>query len=242
MEILPSRPFGVWQPHCWGWECKFLTFGFLCIGFAFEVGCCVLENSELPVCCACLVAQSCPTLFDPVNCSPPGSSVHGDSPGKNTGVGCHALLQGIFPTQGSNPGLLHCRQILYRLNHQGSLNFFIYLLNGIWASSEGLSTGGQAGKATWEGLTLFDKIGSLWAWLASTSTASSLPASPQSNASHLLLMLFPLAHLQIAWIKHQSRKGGAVLLAFHYRLCHFPSLLPFPQSLLSPLLWLTVFI
>ena len=38
-----------------------------------------------------------------MDCSPPGSSVYGDSPGKNTGVGCHALLQGIFPTQGSNP-------------------------------------------------------------------------------------------------------------------------------------------
>ena len=50
----------------------------------------------------------------------PGSFVHGDSPGKNTGVGCHALLQGIFPTQGLNPGLLHCRQILYHLSHQGS--------------------------------------------------------------------------------------------------------------------------
>ena len=48
------------------------------------------------------VAQSCPTLGDPVDCSPAGSSVHGDSPGKNTGVGCYALLQGIFPTQGSN--------------------------------------------------------------------------------------------------------------------------------------------
>ena len=43
-----------------------------------------------------------------------------DSPGKNTGVGCHALLHGIFPTQGSNPGLPHCRQILYCLSHQGS--------------------------------------------------------------------------------------------------------------------------
>ena len=43
-----------------------------------------------------------------------------DFPGKNTGVSCRALLQGIFPTQGSNPGLLHCRQILYHLNHQGS--------------------------------------------------------------------------------------------------------------------------
>ena len=49
-----------------------------------------------------------------------GSSVHGDSPGKNSGVGCHALLQGIFPTQGLNLGLLHCRWFLYHLSHQGS--------------------------------------------------------------------------------------------------------------------------
>ena len=41
-----------------------------------------------------------------------------DSPGKMTGVGCHALLQGIFPTQGLNPGLLHCRQILHCLSHR----------------------------------------------------------------------------------------------------------------------------
>ena len=68
----------------------------------------------------CLVTQSCLTLCEPMDCSPPGSSVHGDSPGKNTGVGCHALLQGIFPTQGSNPGLPHCRWSLYCLSHQGS--------------------------------------------------------------------------------------------------------------------------
>ena len=68
----------------------------------------------------CLVTQSCLTLCNPVDCSPPGSSVRGDSPGKNTGVGCRALLQGIFPTQGSNTGLLHCRRILYHLSHQGS--------------------------------------------------------------------------------------------------------------------------
>ena len=43
-----------------------------------------------------------------------------DFPGKNTGVGFHSLLQGIFPTQGSNLGLVHCRQILYHLSHQGS--------------------------------------------------------------------------------------------------------------------------
>ena len=47
-----------------------------------------------------------------------------DSPGKDTGVGCHFLLQGIFLTQGSNPGLLHCWQILYCLCYQGSPHVF----------------------------------------------------------------------------------------------------------------------
>ena len=55
-----------------------------------------------------------------MDCSPPGSSVYENSLGKNIEVDCHALLQGIFPTQGSNPGLLHCRRILYPLSHQES--------------------------------------------------------------------------------------------------------------------------
>ena len=50
--------------------------------------------------------QLCPTLCDPMNFSPLGSSLHGDSPGRDTGLGCCALLQGIFPTQGSNLSLL----------------------------------------------------------------------------------------------------------------------------------------
>ena len=54
---------------------------------------------------ACLVAQLCLALCDPTDCSLPGSSVLGDSPGTNIGMGCHSLLQGIFPTQESNPGL-----------------------------------------------------------------------------------------------------------------------------------------
>ena len=71
--------------------------------------------------CECEVAQSCPILCDLMDYSPPGSSVHGDSPeGKTTGVGCHAFVQGIFPTQGSNPGLPHCRQTLYHLSHSGA--------------------------------------------------------------------------------------------------------------------------
>ena len=61
------------------------------------------------------VSQSCSTLCDPMDCSLPGSSVHGIF--QSTGVGCHFLLQGIFPTQGSNLGLLHCRQMLYHLSH-----------------------------------------------------------------------------------------------------------------------------
>ena len=55
-----------------------------------------------------------------MDCSLPGSSVHGNSPGQNTGGGSSSLLQGIVPTQGSNPSLPHCRQILYQLSHQGS--------------------------------------------------------------------------------------------------------------------------
>ena len=58
----------------------------------------------------CLVAQSCPTFCNPLDCNLPGFSVHADSPGKNTGVGCHALW-GIFQIQELNPGLPHCRQI-----------------------------------------------------------------------------------------------------------------------------------
>ena len=51
--------------------------------------------------------QWCPTLCHSMDYSLPGSCVHGDSPHKSTGVDCHALLQGIFPTQGSNPRLLY---------------------------------------------------------------------------------------------------------------------------------------
>ena len=73
------------------------------------------------------VAQSCPTLCDSMDCSSSGSSVHGNSPDKITGVDCHALLQGIFQTQGSNPSLMHCRWILYHLSQQGSLRILEWL-------------------------------------------------------------------------------------------------------------------
>ena len=63
-----------------------------------------------------LVAQSCLTLWDPMDCG----LCSWNCPGQNTGVGSHFLLQGIFLTQGSNPGLPHCRQILYQLSLKGS--------------------------------------------------------------------------------------------------------------------------
>ena len=66
-----------------------------------------------------LATQSCPTLCNPMDYKPVRLLCPWDSPGKNTGVGCHSLLWGIFLTQGSNPGLLHCRWILYHLSHQG---------------------------------------------------------------------------------------------------------------------------
>ena len=68
----------------------------------------------------CLVTQSCLTLLWSHGLYPTRLLCPWDSPGKNTGVGCRALFQGIFPTQGSNPSLLHCRQILYQLSYQGS--------------------------------------------------------------------------------------------------------------------------
>ena len=62
------------------------------------------QAAEICFLCCAMSLQPCPC--DPMDCSPPGSSVHGASPGRNTGVGCHALLQGIFQTQALNPGLL----------------------------------------------------------------------------------------------------------------------------------------
>ena len=70
------------------------------------------------------VAQSCLTLCNPMDYRLPSSPAHGDFPSKNTGIGCHALLQGIFPSQESNSGLPHC------------CGFFT-----IWATRKPMNTG-----------------------------------------------------------------------------------------------------
>ena len=91
--------------------------------YNLQIGATQSQNPVLRVCLSSPmkwseVAQLCPPCSDPMDCS---LLLHPwDFPGKSTGVGCHFLLQGIFPTQGSNPGLLHCRQTLHRLSHQGS--------------------------------------------------------------------------------------------------------------------------
>ena len=68
----------------------------------------------------CLVAQLCLILCDPMNYSLPGSSVHGIFQARVLEWVAISFSQEIFPTQGSNLGLPHCRQILYHLSHQGS--------------------------------------------------------------------------------------------------------------------------
>ena len=79
---------------------------------------CVCVCLSVCLCCAMLSRSVVSGFLRPHGlCT--GSSAHGDSSGKNTGVGFHAVLQGIFPTLGSNWGLLHCRWILYHLSHQG---------------------------------------------------------------------------------------------------------------------------
>ena len=67
-----------------------------------------------------LVTQSCLTLGDCMDYKPPKLLCPWNSPGKNTEVGSYSLVQGIFPTQGWNLHLLHCKQILYHLSQQGS--------------------------------------------------------------------------------------------------------------------------
>ena len=72
-----------------------------------------------------VVAESCATLSNPQNCSPPSSPVHGILQARILEWGAIPFSRAIFLTQGSNPGLLHCRQSLYSPSYQGRNNKFI---------------------------------------------------------------------------------------------------------------------
>ena len=74
------------------WETE-RTEGSLCFIFLFVYG--PLIQSQTSHVCSCAWSLKCLTLCDPMDCSPPGSSVHRDSPGRNAGVGCHSLLQSL---------------------------------------------------------------------------------------------------------------------------------------------------
>ena len=109
----------------------------------------------------CSVAKSCPTLATPIGFFHPWDFI-----GKNTGVCCHFLLQGNFSTQGWNPGLLHCKWILYHwatreAYHKDSVNS-VQSLNGVWLcdsmnrSTPGLSVHHQLPEST---QTHFHRVG-----------------------------------------------------------------------------------
>ena len=127
---------------------KYKIFLFTCLIFYFFPQ--SLQFSTQETFCHCwLVVQSCLTLCDfmsdslrPHVLQPTRLFCPQDSLGKNTGMGCHSLLQGIFPTQGSNPGLLHCRQTLYHLSLQENL----YLLDLHHSIPSWGFPGGSAGK------------------------------------------------------------------------------------------------
>ena len=87
------------------------------------------------------------------------------SPGKNTGVGCHDLLQGIFLTQGSNPGLPHCRQFLYHLSHQSKCEY----LRKVFAAGVGTT------------LRLSEANPQTSAWLRTVSALNRQPGKPHSS-------------------------------------------------------------
>ena len=107
---------------CWRWHIYnvVLSFNMEHFYWNYHLEMEFVTDCSIASCMHAQLLQLCLILCDPMDCSLPGSSVHRDSPGRNTGVGCHHLLQGIFQTQGLNPGLPHCRWILYCLSHQGS--------------------------------------------------------------------------------------------------------------------------
>ena len=103
-----STPHATWLCHRQRWFLDLLAWGAteIWIETRPSPALCTLYCLRYVRCACAKLFPSCLTLCHPVDGSPPGSSVHGVSLGKNTGVSCHALLQGIFPTQGSNPCLL----------------------------------------------------------------------------------------------------------------------------------------
>ena len=116
------------------------------------------------------------TLGSVMGCSPPGSSVHGDSPGKNTGVGCHALLQRIFASKGSNPGLPHCRWILHCLSHRGCEMYYTDVSHAPVAKSPSSNAG--------------DVVGELRSHMSQGSSACEPQLRPRAAKTKIFLKMY----------------------------------------------------
>ena len=119
----PKMPMWALQRSCLldssghGWQCLWLWASHPC------------KYKNLCVCvCARSVTQSCLTDCDPMDCSPPVFLCPWDFSSNHTGEGCHFLLQRIFPTQGSNLGLLHLQEGSFPLRHLGSHKYKIHKL------------------------------------------------------------------------------------------------------------------
>ena len=118
--------------HLWtsvkNWPYKHLATKFACLMDSWDSSCSCYHRKKVKV----LVAQSCLILCDPMDWQEPARLFcPWNTPGKNTGVGSHSFLQGIFPTQRSNPGLPPCRQILYHLRDEQNIRI-IFLLRYSW--------------------------------------------------------------------------------------------------------------
>ena len=154
-----------------------------------------------------------------MDCRLPGSSVRGNSPGKNTDVGCHACLQGLFPTQGLNPGLPYCRWILCHLSHQGSpriLEWVAYLSDpGIELGSPALQAdslpaelSGKPRGTLIPRAVLAPDVFKLLTFLIPVFTCRSSPPLPTSSCSSWGVVRMP-GHPQVKQVTQGvSGRGG----------------------------------
>ena len=178
----------------------------------------------------CLIAQLCLTLCDPQDCSLPSSSAHGDSTGKNTRVGCHALPLGDLPTQGLNPSLPHCRWILYHLSHQGSP----WILEWVaYPFSRGLSRPrNRTGVSCIAG-------GFFTSWATREGSYKQSKFYPQVNYSLVWFQWLKLNYNQASNQSVWKSASGLKARALHFTCAWFPSrdgkewLPPFPSTLTS---------